>query len=161
MDSQNTLPVNKLLVAEDNESNFLLVMTILKRDYQIIHALDGLEAIQKYRQYSPDAILMDLKMPNMDGLEATREIRKLNTCIPIIVVSAFAFDSDKRSRLHRLSYETNRRSFIKRNSKEIPFLKRKQNSHEIDLFFDIRITKINELQYRIISTLETIYIIPS
>ena len=46
MDSQNTLPVNKLLVAEDNESNFLLVMTILKRDYQIIHALDGLEAIQ-------------------------------------------------------------------------------------------------------------------
>lgn len=96
MDSQNTLPVNKLLVAEDNESNFLLVMTILKRDYQIIHALDGLEAIQKYRQYSPDAILMDLKMPNMDGLEATREIRKLNTCIPIIVVSAFAFDSDKQ-----------------------------------------------------------------
>ena len=94
MDSQNTLPVNKLLVAEDNESNFLLVMTILKRDYQIIHALDGLEAIQKYRQYSPDAILMDLKMPNMDGLEATREIRKLNTCI--IVVSAFAFDSDKQ-----------------------------------------------------------------
>ena len=96
MDSQNTLPINKLLVAEDNESNFLLVMTILKRDYQIIHALDGLEAIQKYRQYSPDAILMDLKMPNMDGLEATREIRKLNTCIPIIVVSAFAFDSDKQ-----------------------------------------------------------------
>ena len=87
MDSHNTLPVNKLLVAEDNESNFLLVMTILKRD---------LEAIQKYRQYSPDAILMDLKMPNMDGLEATREIRKLNTCIPIIVVSAFAFDSDKQ-----------------------------------------------------------------
>ena len=96
MDSQNTLPINKLLVAEDNESNFLLVMTILKRDYQIIHALDGLEAIQKYRQYSPDAILMDLKMPNMDGLEATREIRKLNTRIPIIVVSAFAFDSDKQ-----------------------------------------------------------------
>ena len=96
MDSQNTLPINKLLVAEDNESNFLLVMTILKRDYQIIHALDGLEAIQKYRQYSPDAILMDLKMPNMDGLEATREIRKLNTGIPIIVVSAFAFDSDKQ-----------------------------------------------------------------
>lgn len=96
MDSQNTLPVKKLLVAEDNESNFLLVMAILKKEYRIIHAIDGLEALQKYRQYSPDAILMDLKMPNMDGLEATREIRKLNTCIPIIVVSAFAFASDKQ-----------------------------------------------------------------
>ena len=96
MDSQNTLPVNKLLVAEDNESNFLLLMTILKKDYQIIHAVDGLETIQKYREYSPDAILMDIKMPNMNGLEATREIRKLNTCIPIIVVSAFAFDGDKQ-----------------------------------------------------------------
>ncbi|MEI3421319.1 MAG: response regulator [Butyricimonas faecihominis] len=122
MDSQNTLPIKKLLVAEDNESNFLLVMTILKRDYQIIHALDGLEAIQKYRQYSPDAILMDLKMPNMDGLEATREIRKLNTGIPIIVVSAFAFDSDKqeanKAGCTDIPYETDRLSFIKRNSKK-------------------------------------------
>ena len=155
MDSQNTLPIKKLLVAEDNESNFLLVMTILKRDYQIIHALDGLEAIQKYRQYSPDAILMDLKMPNMDGLEATREIRKLNTGIPIIVVSAFAFDSDKQ--------EASKAGCTDYLTKPIDsrFLKIKQNSHEIELFFDIRITKINELQYRIISTLETIYIIPS
>ena len=96
MDSQNTLPLKKLLVAEDNESNSLLLMTILKKDYQIIHAVDGLETIQKYREYSPDAILMDIKMPNMNGLEATREIRKLNTCIPIIVVSAFAFDGDKQ-----------------------------------------------------------------
>ena len=96
MDSQNTLPLKKLLVAEDNESNFLLLMTILKKDYQIIHAVDGLDTIQKYKEYSPDAILMDIKMPNMNGLEATREIRKLNTCIPIIVVSAFAFDSDKQ-----------------------------------------------------------------
>ena len=49
MDSQNTLPIKKLLVAEDNESNFLLVMTILKRDYQIIHAHDGIEAIQLFK----------------------------------------------------------------------------------------------------------------
>ena len=96
MDSHNTLPIKKLLVAEDNESNFLLVMAILKKEYQIIHAVDGVETLQKYRQYSPDAILMDLKMPNMDGLEPTREIRKLNTYIPIIIVSAFAFDSDKQ-----------------------------------------------------------------
>lgn len=98
MDSHvaSTLPSKKILVAEDNESNFLLIMTILKKEYQIIHAHDGLEAIQNYQQFAPDAILMDIKMPNMDGLTATQEIRKLDTSIPIIVVSAFAFDSDKQ-----------------------------------------------------------------
>ena len=153
MDSHNTLPIKKLLVAEDNESNFLLVMAILKKEYQIIHAVDGVETLQKYRQYSPDAILMDLKMPNMDGLEATREIRKLNTYIPIIIVSAFAFDSDKQ--------EANEAGCTDYLTKPIDSRLLKENSHEIDLFFDIRITKINELQYRIISTLETIYIMPS
>ena len=49
MDSHNTLPIKKLLVAEDNESNFLLVMAILKKEYQIIHAVDGVETLQKYR----------------------------------------------------------------------------------------------------------------
>ena len=96
MDSHNTLPIKKLLVAEDNESNFLLVMAILKKEYQIIHAVDGVETLQKYRQYSPDAILMDLKMPHMDGLEATREIRKLSSRIPIIAVTAFAYASDEQ-----------------------------------------------------------------
>ncbi len=53
MDSQNTLPVNKLLVAEDNESNFLFSHDYSKRDYQIIHALDGLEAVQKIPAVQP------------------------------------------------------------------------------------------------------------
>ena len=54
MDSHvaSTLPSKKILVAEDNESNFLLIMTILKKEYQIIHAHDGLEAIQNYQQLS-------------------------------------------------------------------------------------------------------------
>ena len=67
MDSQNTLPINKLLVAEDNESNFLLVMTILKRDYQIIHALDGLEAIQKYGSTARTPSLWILKCQTWMG----------------------------------------------------------------------------------------------
>ena len=95
MDSHNTLPIKKLLVAEDNESNFLLVMTILKRDYQIIHAHDGIEAIQLFKNFPPDAILMDIKMPRMDGLEATHIIRSYSKDIPIIALTAYAFETDK------------------------------------------------------------------
>ena len=93
LDFKKKVKEKQIWVREEDLQN---IPSILKKEYQIIHAVDGVETLQKYRQYSPDAILMDLKMPNMDGLEATREIRKLNTYIPIIIVSAFAFDSDKQ-----------------------------------------------------------------
>lgn len=83
-----------LLIAEDNESNFTLIKAILK-DYNILHAWNGREAIDLYRKYRPDMILMDLKMPIMDGYEATREIRLENSVIPIIAVTAFAFAEDE------------------------------------------------------------------
>lgn len=95
-DKVNTIKQKTILVAEDNESNYLLVVAILKKDYTLIHAYDGLEVIQYFKEFSPDAILMDIKMPRMDGLSATRKIRELNPNIPIIAISAFAFDSDKR-----------------------------------------------------------------
>lgn len=84
-----------LLIAEDNESNFTLIKAILK-DYNILHAWNGQEAIDLYRKYHPDMILMDLKMPVMDGYKATCEIRKDNTIIPIIAVTAFAFAEDEQ-----------------------------------------------------------------
>ena len=90
-------PSKTILIAEDNESNFLLLDTILKKEYFIIRARDGIEAIQKFKSHFPDLILMDIKMPQMDGLEATREIRETNSDIPIIAVSAFAFPQDKQA----------------------------------------------------------------
>ena len=89
-----------LLIAEDNESNFLLLEALLKRDYILIHALDGRDAIQKFKHYTPDLILMDIKMPYMDGLTATRQIRMLNHYIPIIAISAFAFPQDKEEAIN-------------------------------------------------------------
>lgn len=71
-------------------------MTILKRDYQIIHALDGLEAIQKYRSTARTPSLWILKCQTWMDWKPLVKSRKLNTGIPIIVVSAFAFDSDKQ-----------------------------------------------------------------
>lgn len=84
-----------LLIAEDNESNYILIRAILK-EYDLLHARDGNEAVRLYRERHPDLILMDLKMPNMDGYEATAEIRKEDSDIPIIAVTAFAFAEDEQ-----------------------------------------------------------------
>lgn len=84
-----------LLIAEDNESNYILIRTVLK-EYELIHAWNGREAVELYRRHRPDMILMDLKMPEMTGYEATAEIRKEDPRIPIIAVTAFAFAEDEQ-----------------------------------------------------------------
>ena len=86
-----------ILIAEDNESNYLLLFALLKRDYQIIHARDGIEAIRLFKNSSPDMILMDIKMPRVDGLAAMQAIREIDEEVPIIVVSAHAYEQEKRT----------------------------------------------------------------
>lgn len=78
---------NKLtiLVAEDNASNYKLFESILKYDYHLIHAWDGMEAVEMFRKHNPQIVLMDINMPVMDGYEATREIRKYSAKIPIML----------------------------------------------------------------------------
>lgn len=85
----------KILVAEDKESNYLLFESILEDDYELVHAWNGREAVDMFAANNPDLILMDISMPYMDGYEATRNIRKTSTDIPIIAVTAYAFSSDK------------------------------------------------------------------
>ena len=84
-----------ILVAEDDTSNYLLFEVLLNKIYRILHARNGLEAIQLFKNYSPQLILMDIKMPEMDGYEATREIRKISQTVPIIAVTAYAFTKDE------------------------------------------------------------------
>ena len=84
-----------ILVAEDVESNFLLLKALLGKTYKLLHAFNGQEAVDLFLQSSPDLILMDVKMPVMDGLEATRLIRQQSSEIPIIALTAFAFDQDR------------------------------------------------------------------
>lgn len=83
-----------ILIAEDIDSNYLLLQSVLKKQYNLIRAYNGIEAIKLFKDHRPDMILMDIKMPEMNGLEATREIRKTDKLIPIIALTAFAFDSD-------------------------------------------------------------------
>nr|WP_278706259.1 ATP-binding protein [Bacteroides intestinalis] len=86
----------KILVAEDNDSNFLLVRNILK-DYDLLRVTNGVEAVEEIRNGKFDFVLMDLKMPVMDGLVATRKIREFNSDIPIVALTANAFDIDRAS----------------------------------------------------------------
>ncbi|WP_294480348.1 ATP-binding protein [uncultured Bacteroides sp.] len=85
-----------ILIAEDNESNYKLFESILKYDYHLIHAWDGQEAVDMFREYNPQIILMDINMPVMDGYEATQEIRKYSAKVPIIAITAFAYASDEQ-----------------------------------------------------------------
>ena len=85
-----------ILVAEDNSSNYKLIESILKKDYILVHAWNGAEAVELCREYNPQLILMDINMPVMNGYEATQEIRKLLGRVPIIAVTAFAYASDEQ-----------------------------------------------------------------
>jgi PAS domain S-box-containing protein len=87
----------KILIAEDEDSNYrFLEMVLNKTRSEVIWAKDGFEAIEKCKKHEPDLILMDIKMPNMDGLEATREIKKLYPQIPIVAQTAFAMENDEK-----------------------------------------------------------------
>lgn len=84
-----------ILVAEDIQSNFFLVSSLLKNKCDLLHAPNGLEAVEMVRRQPVDLVLMDMKMPVMDGRTATAEIRKFNSRIPIVALTAHAFDADR------------------------------------------------------------------
>ena len=84
-----------VLIAEDNESNFLLFESILKRQYNILHAWDGEEAVELFKQYNPHLILMDINMPKKTGYEATQLIREMSPTVPIMAVTAYVYAEDE------------------------------------------------------------------
>lgn len=87
-----------ILVVEDIESNYHLMSVLLGNlGYRFTRAADGVEAVEKVLSEHFDLVLMDIKMPRLGGLEATREIRKTNREVPIIALTAHAFNSDKEA----------------------------------------------------------------
>ena len=80
-----------ILVIDDNEDfRKLLAETITMWGYNAAEAVDGEQALSIIEQFSPDLVIVDLDMPNMDGLEFTRRVKEINPDFPVIMVTAFA-----------------------------------------------------------------------
>lgn len=90
-----------ILVAEDVDSNYILLEAILKKHKaRVIRALDGRQAVESVRQYPEiDLVMMDIQMPVLNGLEATRQIREFNPEVVIIALTAYAMIHDRQKTL--------------------------------------------------------------
>lgn len=100
MNSEECLQEKPLiLVAEDDDSNFKLIKAIIGKKCEILWARDGVEIVELFKENRgrAKAILMDIKMPNRNGLDATIIIRSENPTIPIIIQTAYAFTSDREN----------------------------------------------------------------
>lgn len=96
--SNISVPAKKksILIAEDVAENYFLMQTLLGKHYQLHHAWNGQEAVELFKEKNPDLILMDIRMPVMDGFEATCMIRELSSSIPIVALTAFAYEREKK-----------------------------------------------------------------
>ena len=69
---------------------------LLRRDYELVHAWDGRQAVDMFAEVHPDLVLMDINMPVMDGYDALRLIRERAPDIPVITLTAYAFETDRQ-----------------------------------------------------------------
>jgi CheY-like chemotaxis protein/anti-sigma regulatory factor (Ser/Thr protein kinase) len=85
-----------ILVAEDEDSNYELVKIVLQKRFRLLRAHNGIEAVNLNEDEHPDLILMDIRMPEMNGLDATRIIKEINHETPVVALSAYAFEENIR-----------------------------------------------------------------
>lgn len=91
--------MKRILVAEDNDSNYILMSYILRKSYEIARAVNGQEAVDMVAKEKFDMVLMDLQMPVMDGLTATKIIKSTHPELPVLAVTANVFGSDREAAL--------------------------------------------------------------
>ncbi len=110
----------KILVVEDVHSNFELVNEILEEyDPIILHAVSGLQAIELYKKnIDTDLILMDIRLPDIDGFEVTSIIKSINPKVPVIALTAYAMKLDKEG-----AFDVGCVDFLIKPLKEDSFLK--------------------------------------
>jgi signal transduction histidine kinase/CheY-like chemotaxis protein/HPt (histidine-containing phosphotransfer) domain-containing protein len=93
-----TFKNKKILIVEDSEINQKVIMIMLKRfGFNTEIANNGIEALKLMSKKNYDLVFMDMQMPEMDGIETTKELRKLNFTIPIIAMTANALSGDRET----------------------------------------------------------------
>lgn len=97
------MSLKKILVVEDNDDNREILVYRLRHmgTYEILVASNGKEAVETAARAKPDLIFMDLKMPVMDGLEATRVLRQMDwgKNLPVVAITALAVEGDREKAL--------------------------------------------------------------
>lgn len=108
-----------ILIAEDNEINYLYLKQLLSSiDAKFIWVKNGIDAIEQVKcNHEIDIVLMDVKMPEMDGYEATRTLKKIRKDLPVIAQTAYAFESDREKAIQAgcddyISKPINRERFV-------------------------------------------------
>jgi two-component system cell cycle response regulator DivK len=87
-----------ILIIEDNKQNMYMLTYLLEsNDYTVLQSFNGIDGIALAKEAGPDAILLDIQLPEMDGYAVARELKKIKglTKIPIIAVTSYAMTGDK------------------------------------------------------------------
>ena len=94
--------MTKILIVEDNEMNRdMLSRRLIRRGYEVVLAVDGGAGVAAAEEHRPDIVLMDMSLPVLDGYDATRQLKSLETtrAIPVIALTAHAMASDRERAL--------------------------------------------------------------
>lgn len=85
------MPKEKILICDDSEGVRESLKLILEKDYELIFASDGLEAIEKVKRKSPALVILDIKMPKLNGIEAIKQIQQLENKPKVLFVTGYQY----------------------------------------------------------------------
>ncbi len=109
----------KILICDDSEGVRESLKLILEDEYTLAFANDGFEAIVAVKKESPDLVLMDIKMPGLNGIEAIKEIHKFNPKTKIICVSGYQYTESARQALQQGAADYIVKPFEEKEIKEV------------------------------------------